>query len=475
MEIVLQPRQSVAFNSTATEILYGGAAFGGKSLLLRVSGIRWCLDVPGIQVYLFRRTSPDLRNNHQRGPKSIDALLAEYLRSGHVKYKGQENEYHFWNGSIYHLCYCQYERDVESYQGAEIHVLQMDELTHFTDFVYRFLRRSVRCPGLVVPEKYKGRLPRIECGSNPGSVGHAAQKARFVSPKPPEEIWRAPEDDGGMLRQYIPAKLADNPIGLRDDPGYPARLAGLGSPALVRAQMEGDWDIVAGQALEKLRRDVHGLKPFPIPADWIKFRSMDWGSTKPFSIGWWAVSDGTLDAERLDGNRILIPRGALVRYREWYGWNGNADQGLRMEIPAVAEGIRNRSQGEKYAYTVADASLWKVDGGPSHAQKFADHGVPMTEAASGPGSRRSSYQEMRSRIGNDPPMLYAFDTCHDGFWRTLPDLVLDEAKPEDVDTDTEDHCFDECKYACMSRKLVKDKKKEDDFLRPLRYDNRGIV
>src|SRR3990167_3510421 len=158
----LEPKQTLAFTTEATEVLYGGAAGGGKSYLLRASAIRWCAEIAGIQVYLFRRTLPDLRDNHLRGPTSFHVLLSEHLSSGHVKYRSVENEFEFWNGSILHLCYCDSENDVEKYRGAEIHVLLMDELVHFSDYQYRFLRSRVRIAGLKVPPQYKTRLPRIE-------------------------------------------------------------------------------------------------------------------------------------------------------------------------------------------------------------------------------------------------------------------------------------------------------------------------
>ena len=230
-----------------------------------------------------------MRDNHLRGPTSFFVLLADLLQSKNVNYRAQENEFAFWNGAILHLCYCDSENDVEKYRGAEIHVLIMDELTHFSEYQYRFLRSRVRVAGLPIPEEYKSRLPRIEAASNPGSIGHAWVKRTFITPQPPNKVWKASPDEGGMDRQFIPAKLSDNPHLTKDDPNYADRLRGLGASSLVRAMLEGDWDIVAGQAFEKLRRDTHCIQPFEPPEDWLTFGSFDWGSTKPFSYGLWCV------------------------------------------------------------------------------------------------------------------------------------------------------------------------------------------
>jgi len=431
----LQPKQGLAFQTEATEVLYGGAAGGGKSYLLRASAIRWCVEVPGAQVYMFRRTLPDLRDNHLRGPTSFHAMLEPFLVNGAVKYRAVENEFEFWNGSVLHLCYCDSENDVEKYRGAEIHVLIMDELTHFSEYQYRFLRSRVRIAGLKVPPGYASRMPRIEAGSNPGSIGHAWVKRTFITPKPPMVIWRAEAEEGGMLRQFIPARLADNPYLTKDDPSYADRLRGLGADSLVRAMLEGDWDIVAGQAFEKLRRDIHCIEPFEPPADWMCFGSLDWGSTRPFSFGMWAVSNGNA----LPDGRTYR-RGAIIRFNELYGWNGKSNEGIRKEASDVAQMIRSRIGNRKLGYIAADPSMWKVDGGPSIAETMLRYGVILRKADN---SRLTGYIQVRQRINGDEdgPMLYATKNCHDGFWRTMPDLVMDERKVEDVDTDQEDHCF----------------------------------
>lgn len=452
VQIVLQPKQQIAFTTPATEILYGGAKGGGKSYLMRASAIRWASEVPGIQIYLFRRKLPDLRRNHLQGPKSFFMMLKEHLKSGHVKYDAKNNEFGFWNDSIIHLCYCDAEGDVENYQGAEIHVLMPDELTHYTDFQYRYLRGQVRLAGLEVPEKYKGFLPRIEAGSNPGSVGHAWVRRAFISSKPSMEIWKTPKEEGGMKRQFIPAKLQDNDYLTKDDPDYMDRLHGMGSDTLVRAMLEGDWDIVAGAAFEKLRRDVHCIEPFTPPNDWQIFGALDWGSSKPFSFGLYTVSNG----DPLPDGRTYR-RGAIIRYDEWYGWNGKPNDGLRLEVADVAIGMKDKLNGRRPSYISADPSMWKVDGGPSHAELMLGKGIVLRRADN---SRLAGYLQLRSRIAGDEdgPMLYCTKNCHAGFWRTMPDIVMDENHPEDVDTDQEDHCYDEVRYAVMSRPWVNAKK-----------------
>lgn len=251
-----------------------------------------------------------------------------------------------------------------------------------------------------------------------------------------------------MLRQFIPAKLSDNPYLTRDDPEYANRLSGLGAENLVRAMLDGDWDIVAGQAFEKLRREVHGIEPFIPPDDWMVFGSLDWGSSRPFSFGLWTVSNGNA----LPDGRVYR-RGAMIRFDEWYGWNGKPNEGLRMEVKEVAEGILKKCK-RKPSYVVADPSMWKVDGGPSHAEMMNRSGLVLRKADN---SRHAGYLELRGRIAGDGsgPMLYATTNCYNGFWRTMPDLVLDRNDPEDVETDNqEEHCFDETRYACMSRPWI---------------------
>jgi hypothetical protein len=456
LDLNLHDRQLDAFNSKATEILYGGAAGGGKSHLMRVAAIIWCTEIENLQVYLFRRLSADLDKNHMEGPSGFRVLLAGWLECGFCKIV--ESEIRFWNGSKIYLNHCQHEKDRFKYQGAEIHVLLIDELTHFSEKIYKFLRGRVRAPGISLPKKYDGLFPRIICGSNPGNIGHLWVKTAWVDKLKPMECERQEKSEGGMVRQYIPAKVEDNPTIMIDDPDYIERLSGLGSDALVKAMRDGDWNVVEGAFFDIWSDDLI-LKPFAIPDDWTKFRSFDWGFAKPFSVGWWAVV-----GDDYIHNGQVLPRGAMVRYREWYGCQG-PDVGIRMNSDDVARDILRRERGDKIAYGVADPAIFASDDGPSIEEKMSKAGVywrPADNKRVARAGAMGGWDEMRGRIkGDEYPMIYCFDTCKHSI-RTIPSLMHDDSRAEDLDTTSEDHAADEWRYACMSRPYVKRLPKQTD-------------
>ena len=144
MQVALHKRQSDCFTSKATEILYGGAAGGGKSHAMRIIAIFFALKIPKIQIYLFRRLSEDLKKNHLDGASGFTSMLAEYVENGFCKINSSTSQIVFQNGSKINLCHCQYEKDVLKYQGVEINLLLIDELTHFSEYIYKFLRSRVR-------------------------------------------------------------------------------------------------------------------------------------------------------------------------------------------------------------------------------------------------------------------------------------------------------------------------------------------
>lgn len=420
---------------------------------MRVAAIIWCAAIPGLQVYLFRRIRGDLIKSHMDGPKGFRAMLAGWVLCGFCKIV--EDEIRFWNGSKIYLCHCKDAKDVYKYQGAEIHVLMIDELTHFTEPMYRFLRGRCRMVGLsgVLPDWAKGRFPRILCGANPGNIGHLFVKRMFIDGALPMEKRQMDPEEGGKLRQYIPAVLEDNPSMSEDDPTYEHTLAGLGNAELVRAMRWGDWNIVIGAFFTAWNERRHVVKPFSIPAEWTRFMSKDWGSASPGSVGWWGIAQDQITVTGKHGNRIVIPRGALVRYREWYIANSDGT-GLKMRNAAIAQGIKDREKGEKITYRVLDPSSFAEKGGPSIAEDFATAGVHFTKADN---ARVAGWSQVNSRlVGNDDgnPMIFFFETCKDSI-RTIPTLMHDEHDPEDINTDMEDHAGDDVRYACMSRPWVK--------------------
>lgn len=457
MELNLHERQTQAFLTEATEILYGGAAGGGKSHLMRAAAIAWCTDIPGLQVYIFRRISEDLSKNHMEGPSGFPALLNEWVQAGHVKIRYSPTTIEFWNGAKIHLCHCQYEKDRFKYQGAEIHVLMIDELTHFTDTIYRYLRGRCRMGALKLAEKYRSQFPRVICGSNPGGVGHNWVKATFIDAAPVMEIVQQPKAEGGMRRQYIPAKLSDNPTLAETDPDYIDRLEGLGSPELIRAMRDGDWDIVSGGMFDDLwHRSTHVLKPFAIPASWRVDRGFDWGSSKPFSVIWFAESDGTA-ATLADGSQRHFPRGTIIAISEWYGWNGKPNEGCKMLAVDIADGIveRESSLPFKVKPGPADTSIFDTQNGMCIADDMKKRGVSWGKADKSPGSRKNGWEMLRKMLkqahGNELPGFYVFDTCTHVI-RTLPVLPRDQKNPDDVDSDAEDHAPDVIRYRVSAKK-----------------------
>lgn len=464
LNLSLHQRQTAALQSEATEMLYGGAAGGGKSHLMRVASIMWCSEIPGLQVYLFRRLSDDLQKNHMNGPGSYPELLAPLLNSGHVKYNGSERYFKFWNGARIWLCHCQHEKDMFKYQGAEIHVLLIDELTHFTEVIYRFLRGRCRLGGLKLPAKYVGRFPRILNGSNPGGVGHTFVRRMFVNGVEPMSIREMGKSEGGMKRQYVPAKLDDNPTLVDNDPSYLLRLEGLGNAALVKAMRDGDWNIVAGGAVDDVwDEEVLRLPRFAVPEGWRVDRSLDWGSAKPFSVGWWAKADGT-EVKLPDGSIFCPVKGSLIRLHEWYGTPEiGMNVGLKLGSEAVAEGIKLREAQLRHGGWVkgtihpgpADNSIAKVedDDSDSIKRKMEKKGVKWIDSDKSPGSRIVGLQLLRDRLTasktGEGKAIYFMTHCEATF-ALLPVLPRDPKNPEDVDSDAEDHAYDEIRYRVLS-------------------------
>ena len=475
LDLRLHSKQMRAFLSKATEILYGGAAGSAKSHLMRVAAIAWCSLIPGLQVYLFRRIREDLVKNHMEGPTGFRQMLAN------TGIEIVDDEIRFPNGSKIYLCHCKDEKDRFKYQGSEIHVLMIDELTHFTEVIYRFLRSRVRMPeSMIIPEEYKGCFPRIFCGTNPGGIGHQFVKMTWIDPKPAMEIWQTADDEGGFLRQYIPARLSDNPS--INQQAYRANLSGLGNPELVKAMLEGDWDVVAGAALD-IDRERHMLRAFTPPKHWTRFQVLDWGFVRPYSSGWYCVVEGiTKLAAKGNWDDVWLPDGAVIRYRELYGWTGKPNEGLREESPIVAQKILDLEDaaGERMDYRIADTGIWAKNDGTSIKERMYKSSAGRYNPRQSEKDRMASYAEVCTRLkgeenedGSFTPMFYVTENCPQ-FWRTVPPLILDEVHPEKgPDEKQENHIWDELCYALVSRPYIRteDQRIVSNFKRLRRENN----
>lgn len=464
IDFTLHARQGEVLLSSANEILYGGAAGGGKSHMMRVMAILCCMYVPGLQVYLFRRFSQDLIQNHFNGPTGFPSLLEPYTDIGYCKFSYSPHaEIRFYNGAKIIASHCQYEKDVERFRGAEIHLLLIDELTLFTEYIYRYLRGRCRASDkLIIPKQlldaYPGiRFPKIVCGTNPTGPGHNWVKSTFVEPVKPWEIWQTDENDGGFLRQFIPAKLDDNPSLNRDE--YMRTLRGLGPAWLVKAMAEGNWDVKAGGALDDIwNTDTHTMPRFKIPATWYVDRTFDWGTTHPWACLYFAESDGS-DVILPDGTEIPTIPGDLFVIDELYGCAGKADTGTGEVPKEVAEKIKARDKELQLDVHdgAADSAIFGDQWGRGHtiARSFSENGIYWRHADKSPGSRKTGLVAIRERLKNTlerdhEPGLFVFDHCRN-FLRTVPSLQYAQNGDDDVDTTQEDHLYDCLRYRIHSK------------------------
>jgi hypothetical protein len=354
-------------------------------------------------------------------------------------------------------------QDAEKYQGQSISDAAVEEAGN-----YPMPAPIDRLNGVL--RSAKGVPTQLLLTGNPGGPGQGWIKDRYIDPAPMgmRVLERALPNGSVHKYVFIPSRLQNNLVLLRNDPEYINRLYLVGSPQLVRAWLEGDWSAIEGAFFPEFSIVHHVVAPETLPAHWTRFRAMDWGSARPFSVGWYAVSEG-------DSTRF--PRGSIIKYREWYGSTGQPNVGLKLTAEEVAAGIVEREENGECKYGVIDPSAYTADGGPSIAERMAKHGAMFYRA----DNKRTAavgavggWDQLRARLkGEDgKPMIYFFSTCKDTI-RTLPMLQHDRVKPEDVDTDGEDHAADETRYACMSRPYMSahSKKVEPKFLHNMTFND----
>lgn len=344
-------------------------------------------------------------------------------------------------------------QDYWSYHGHEYPWMGWDELTNWPDLrCYHVMKSCCRSSRPGVPRK-------IRSTANPWGPGHHAVKAYFIDVAPRGVVYT---DARGNQRVTLHGHWSENRFLMTADPEYVQRLlqATEDDPDQAAAWVDGNWDVSAGTFFGAVwSRRHHVLAPFPIPTSWRIDRSFDWGESKPFSVGWWAQSDGTA-ATLADGTTRHFPPGTLIRIAEWYGCQpGKSNVGLGLSGREIAQGILERQAGhwpDRYiAPGPADASIFDVEDGHCIADSFRAGGVTWERANKNPGSRKNGWQLVRERLGatrrgqTDQPHLYVFETCLD-FIRTVPMMPRDPKKPDDVDTTSEDHIGDETRYRVLA-------------------------
>jgi hypothetical protein len=425
------------------EVVYGGARGGGKTDAalgdFALHARRWEAAAQGLMV---RRTRSSLEPTIARAREIYGPDGAKWVRG--------RSCFEWPSGARLYMRHLANDHDAALYQGHGYSRVYVEELTQFTrpdavDKLKATLRSAAGAPCAF----------RATC--NPGGPGHTWVKQRYIDSGEDRvvEIIKNPRggEDLRTARRFIPARLDDNPALIAQDPAYAARLATSGSAELVRAWLDGDWSVIMGAFFDCWSaRNI--IKPFRIPRDWTRFISFDFGLAAPFSVGWWAVVSETLSMPS-----YRLPRGALVRYREWYG-AGADGKGLRLTALQIAQGILQRQMGEPPPTGVADPSIFTQQQatGPTINEEMRKAGIifrPADNTRVGGLGAISGWNEMRQRIlgTEEGPMLVVFDTCRD-FIRTVPVQQHDPMRPEDLDTTGEDHIADETRYACMSRPLI---------------------
>jgi len=447
VHIRLHPKQALVLKSPANEILFGGAAGPGKSFLVRAAAIGYCTSIPGLQVYLFRRTYPELWQTHMEGPGSFRVLLAKAVAAGAVAIV--KNEIRFSNGSRISLNHCQYENDKYKFQGAEIHLLAIDELTHFPRSVYTYLRTRCRLGTLVVPPELRHKFPFILNTTNPGGAFHNWVKEDFVETcgTDPYVVKQMEEIEGGMRRSFIPAFYHDNPDLLANDPEYLAKLKGAGDPETVRSLVYGDWDVVSGAMFSASWVKAKNVcASMAIPAGWDIWRGADDGYANPACVLWFA-RDPVYDRTYVIGE--LYKAGMLPE--EMARLVAERDRSLLIE----------EADGQMHEYDhgldglIDPASFANTGtGAPARADAMNKLGCRWRAAEKYPGSRVHGIQHIHRMLALQKdgwPKLVIFESCR-MLIKAVPTAPRDDKNPEDIDPEFElDHAIDALRYGLQHR------------------------
>ena len=437
-------KQKQFLTADTMHIGFGGARGGGKSWSVRTKAKLLALNYEGIKILIVRRTFPELVNNH------INFLRTELY--GIASYNKTEKVFTFPSGSTIKFGYCNNDKDLDQYQGAEYDVIFLDEATQLQEM---WIKKIIACVRGV------NSFPkRVYYTCNPGGASHGYFKRLFIDRS---------YEDGEHPENYtfIQSLVTDNKALMASQPDYIKQLEAL-PPKLREAWLHGRWDIFEGQFFEDFRttpdielcakagitpeeavqqhRWTHVIEPFDLNAGdkrgWNIMRSYDFGYNKPFSLGYWAVDYD----------------GVLYRIMEMYGCTQTPDEGVKWspdeQFRRISEFEREHPwlKGRKIVDSVADPAIWDSSRGESIAETAARYGIYFTP---GDNQRIPGWMQVHYRLQfdrNGYARMYVFNNCK-AFIRTMPLMMYSETHPEDLDTKLEDHCPDEVRYMCMSRPI----------------------
>lgn len=424
LDYIPTPKQQTFHDATEYDILYGGAAGGGKSRALVMEGIRQAVRHPGLRIGAFRRTYGELK----------ESLLAELAQAGFAgalgaTWNGTEYELRFPNGSLMMFRYAESIKDASRRLGGQYQLLLFDERTLTPPDVCSFLESRIRSGRADIP------VIGIRSATNPGGPGHGAVKTRYIQATNYGDD--VVQGEHGRTVRFIPSKLSDNP---HINAEYAESLQAL--PEKLRAAyLEGNWDVFAGMVFPEFNRDRHVIAPITLPSSWRRYNGIDWGYTAPWAVLWAAVDE--------DG-RVWV-------YRELYQRRvGEADQARQI--------LTSEAPDELIAARYADDAMWATRGDARPiASIYGDNGVHLTAAGKGPGSRIAGWQRFHSYLAEAPacphhraqgwetcPNIHIFSTCPE-FLREISSLPhATSGDPEDADTTADDHLMDAGRYLLIN-------------------------
>ena len=448
--VVFKPNpgpQTTFFAAAEREVLYGGAAGGGKSYALIADPMRY-FDNKNFRGIILRRTNDELRELIWKSQELYPQIYPKSESNPGAVWREKDKEWRFPSGARLWMTYLEREEDVLRYQGQAFSYIGFDELTQYpTPHSWNYMRSRLR--------DASGTLPLfMRATSNPGGPGHGWVKKMFIDPAPAGKAFDARDEEGKVMvvpdqdpnfppekwktplfqRRFIPAKLADNPY-LNRDGAYRTNLLGIGSEQLQLQLLEGDWDVADGAAFQEFRSSVHVVEPFDLPKMWRRFRSCDFGYSErqASAVHWYAINPVT---------------DQLIVYRELYV---NKHTGYEL-----ARRVLELESGENISYGVLDSSVWAVRGqsGPSIAEEMISYGCKWRPSDRSAGSRVAGKNRLHQLLRVDPfnksPGIVFFNTCR----QIIADLPIIPSDKDSDDIDPKwasDHAYDSIRYGIMSR------------------------